>query len=178
MKGSNDTVGTTPGLFSAPCGIALDGTALYVADTGNCLIRKISGATGATLPAAVSTYAGAAGVCNSVNATPLTNAHFALPYGLAINATHNMYITEYVGQTLRLINSMGMVSTVAGAPGVVGSTDSTTPTSARFWAPYGVAVDTRGNVYIAELGNDTIRKFSPVPITGATGSPGGPIAIT
>jgi sugar lactone lactonase YvrE len=93
----------------------------------------------------------------------LTTARFNDPFGVAIDATGNTYVVDYDSDTVRKITAAGVVSTFAGMPGQPGSADGT-GSAARFRSPKGIAVDTSGNVYVADTGNDTIRKITPAGI--------------
>ncbi len=147
--GSTD--GTTGALFYAPAGIAVDSANnLYVADTSNNTIRKIA-ATGT-----VTTLAGLAGRTSSVDGSG-TAARFEDPYALAVDATGNLYVADATDHSIRKITSDGTTTTLAGKGGSFGSTDGT-GTAARFRGPLGIAVDSAGTVYVADTGNNLIRK--------------------
>ena len=99
-------------------------------------------------------------------ATPGTNdgagaaAQFYFPTGLAVDAATNVYVADCFNHTIRKVTPEGVVTTVAGTFGVQGRTDGP-GLSAQFSYPYSVAVDTAGNVFIADFGNSTIRMLSP-----------------
>lgn len=135
--------------FSSPRGLATDGTSLYVADTGNALIRKIDLATGT-----VSTVAGArlsTGTTDGVG----TAARFNQPYGVAL-AGGNLYVADTGNRTIRKIDlSTSTVSTYAGAAGTTGTTDGI-GAAARFHQPYGIATDGT-NLFVGEFQRNTIR---------------------
>ncbi len=144
----------TGAAFNWPAGIAVDASDnLYIADAGNQLIRLI------TTGAVVSTIAGQVGVTGSMNATG-TSASFFDPSGVAVDTSGNIYVADYANSLIRKITSGGVVSTLAGQVGVTGATNAT-GTSASFNYPEGVAVDTSGNVYVADTGNNLIRVISP-----------------
>jgi len=137
--------------FNNPRGLAIDVHGnVYVADFGNNLIRKI------TALGDVSTLAGS-GIAGSVNATG-TAASFNIPYGITVDAHGIVYVGDYGNNKIRKIDLLGAVSTLAGS-GVVGDADST-GIKASFNAPTGILVDTAGNVYVADSGNNKIRKIS------------------
>jgi formylglycine-generating enzyme required for sulfatase activity/sugar lactone lactonase YvrE len=93
--------------------------------------------------------------------------------GLAIDAAKNVYVGDYGNNTIRKITSAGVVTNLAGFAGGVGSTDGTA-SAARFNQPNGIAVDSAGNVYVADMGNHTIRKITAVGVvTTLAGFPGG-----
>lgn len=150
--GSADASGTAA-RFHAPMSVAADGTGnLFVADYTNSTIRKISVSTGV-----VTTLAGTAGIAGSSDGVGVA-ASFSYPNGVAVDSAGNVFVTDTGNNTIRRISvNTGEVSTLAGLAGSAGSSDGTGPT-ARFYAPIGVAVDSTGNLYVADSGNNTIRK--------------------
>jgi sugar lactone lactonase YvrE len=151
VSGSADGTGSAA-LFNQPQGVAVDSAGnVYVADTGNHTIRQI--APGGV----VSTLAGLAGVSGSVNGTG-GSARFYQPEGVAVDSGGNVYVADTWNHTIRAITPGGAVSTVAGLAGTNGSTDGTGG-AARFYQPQGVAVDGAGILYVADTGNQTIRKI-------------------
>lgn len=150
--GSADGIGANA-RFSGPTGIALDSANnLYVADSGNHTIRKIDSAGN------VSTFAGTAGMPGSTDATG-AGARFNFPGAIAIDGIGNLYVADTANDAIREITSTAVVTTLAGAAGMVGSTNGIGP-GARFSNPAGIALDTAGNIYVSDLGNDTIRKIA------------------
>ncbi|MCL2726364.1 MAG: NHL repeat-containing protein [Polyangiaceae bacterium] len=141
--------------FSSPIGITLgpDGS-LYVADWSNRRIRKI--ATDNT----VSTYAGS--TPGLANGDCLKEATFGGPYGVAADWAGNVYVADRDNHVIRKITSTSttcQVSTLAGS-GTAGFADDTGK-AASFSSPTGVTVDASGNVYVADSGNNKIRKVTP-----------------
>ena len=157
-----DRTGSNPGAdgtgsaarFYFPNGVAVDSAGnVYVADTNNYTIRKI------TPSGVVSTLAGLAGSPGSADGTG-SAARFNDPYGVAVDSAGNVYVADTGNNTIRKITPSGVVSTLAGLAGSIGSADGT-GSAARFFQPYGVAVDSAGNVYVADTNNNTIRKITP-----------------
>lgn len=137
--------------FNNPSGLAADGAGnLYVADTNNHAVRKITGA------GAVTTLAGLAGARGSSDGLGLS-ARFNGPTGIAADSAGTLYVADTGNATIRKISPGGAVSTIAGSAGVAGSADGT-GNAVRFTTPYGIAVDPAGNVFVADSGNNAIRK--------------------
>ena len=165
QTGSTDAPGNAAQYFS-PGGVAVDNAGnVYVADTANSTIRKM------TTDGGVTTLAGSAGMFGSVDGTNST-AEFNYPYGLAIDGADNIYVADTYNSTIRLVTSNGVVTTLAGSPGQPGSADG--PDSAALFSyPSSVAVDRAGNVYVADAGNNTIRKLmTDGMVTTLAGNPG------
>jgi sugar lactone lactonase YvrE len=167
--GSTDATGTAA-RFNGPQGVATDSAGnVYVADTNNNTIRKI------TLAGVVSTFAGTAGVPpGSTNAAGAA-ARFEFPTGVATDSAGNVYVADTTNHTIRKITPLGVVTTFAGTAGVSGITDSTGGTPS-FNSPQAVATDSAGNVYVADTGNHSIRMITPAgavsTLAGTAGVPG------
>lgn len=112
--------------------------------------------TSAPLVAMVSTFAGT-GSQGNVNGTS-TTASFNYPYGVAVDGSGNVFVADHVGSMIRKITPTGVVSTLAGSG--FGFTNDT-GTAASFRALEGIAVDSSGNVFVADWGNSAIRKITP-----------------
>ena len=137
--------------FNAPTAVAIDAAGnLYVADYGNNLIRKIS------LAGMVTTLAGN-GTQGDINGLD-TIATFDGPTGLAIDASGNIYVADSNNNQIREISPAGMVTTLAGSDST-GSVDGI-GVAATFFGPESVALDKGGNVYVADAGNNLIRKVT------------------
>ena len=140
----------TAARFAYPHGLAMDSAGtLYVADTGNHTIRKVTPA-GLT-----STFAGTAGQSGSSDGLG-PGARFFSPRGLALDASGNLYVADSGNHTIRKITPAGVVTTLAGQAGKAGQADGAA-TAALFDSPDRLSVDTQGNVYLA---NGGVRKIS------------------
>jgi sugar lactone lactonase YvrE len=120
-----------------------------VADTGNNLIRKITAA------GVVTTLAGS-GRAGSTNATG-TAASFDTPYGVAVDSSGTLYVSDTGNNLIRKITAAGVVTTLAGS-GSAGSTNGT-GTAASFSTPSGLTMDASGALYVADFRNNLIRKI-------------------
>lgn len=152
---SGDNGPATSAEIDAPSCIVLDGVGnIYFADDGNQRIRKIT-TTGIITTIAGNGTAGFAGDSGAATAAELHN-----PYGVAVDGTGNVYIADYNNDRVRKVNTLGIISTIAGN-GTVGFTgDNGAATDAELHWPIGVAVDGSGNVYIADQSNNRIRKIN------------------
>jgi len=151
--GSTDAVGGGA-RFYGPQGVAANNAGqLFVADSANSTIRKI------TSGGSVSTFAGIAGVSNSFDGTG-SNAQFYHPEGVATDSGGNVYVADTWNHTIRKITPAGAVTTLAGLAGNFGAAEGTN-SKARFNRPTGIAVDSATNIFIADSLNHTIRKITP-----------------
>jgi sugar lactone lactonase YvrE len=142
--------------FNHATGVAADSAGnVYVTDSQNDTIRKISPA------GIVTTVAGSPSLTGSADGTGST-ARFSYPTGPALDASGNLFVADWGNDTIRKITPAGVVTTGAGTPyvgGDHGNADGMGP-AARFWAPSSVAVDVAGNVFVADSGNHEIRKIA------------------
>jgi hypothetical protein len=167
--------GTTDGTggaaqFGAPAAAAVDAAGnIYIADTANDTIRKITPA------GVVSTLAGSADVAGSADGTG-SGAQFNGPQALAIDRNGNLYVADTGNDTIREVTPAGVVTTLAGTAGGAGSADGT-GSAATFNGPRGIVIDASNNLYVADSGNDTLRKITPAgvvtTIAGTAGVTGG-----
>jgi NHL repeat len=139
--------------------VAVDGAGnIYVADTANNTIRRL------TASGVVTTLAGTAGVSGSTNGAG-SAALFNSPRGLATDAAGNVYIADTFNYVIRKMTATGLVSTLAGTAGLPGPADGTGP-AAQFIHPHGLATDSTGNVYVADTLNHTTRMIIPAGAVG------------
>ncbi len=152
--GSNNGTGTAA-QFASPEGLGIDGNGnIYVADSDNEEIRKI------TPTAAVTTIAGVVEVTGSTDGGPATNVpEFNTPEGVAFDANDNVYVADTANNTIREITPTGTVTTIAGKAGTTGTTNGT-GSAIRFNTPTSLDFDSNGNLFVADSGNDTIRKLT------------------
>jgi sugar lactone lactonase YvrE len=171
VSNSFDGIGSNA-QFYHPEGVATDpGGNVYVADTWNHTIRKITPA------GAVSTLAGLAGNFGAADGTN-SKARFNRPTGVAVDSATNIFITDSLNHTIRKITSNGTVSTIAGLAGVWGSSDGTN-NAARFYLPEGISIAGNGDLFVTDSGNQTLRKISFIgtncvvmTVAGLNGFPG------
>ncbi|NOU87364.1 hypothetical protein GC102_16460, partial [Paenibacillus sp. LMG 31460] len=178
---SGDGGSATLAKLNGPGGMALDSSGnLYITDYSNHRIRKVDKSTGN-----ISTVAGTGVAGYSGDGGPATSAQLRIPRGVAVDSSGNLYIADYGNHMIRKVNqSTGKISKVAGtaflSSGVSGfSGDGGLATSARLDNPGDVAVDSSGNLYIADTENQRIRKvdqltgnISTVAGTGTIGHSG------
>ena len=122
----------------------------------------------------VSTLAGLAGNPGSTDAIG-NAARFSGPKDVAVDTAGNVYVADMYNSTIRKITPAGLVTTLAGLAVNYGSEDGT-GSAARFSFPAGLALDSTGNVYVADSNNYTIRKITPAgdvsTLAGLAGTPG------
>jgi streptogramin lyase len=139
--------------FSGPTNAAVCGGSIFVADTGNHVIRRISH------DGVVTTWAGALTEEGSADGDR-TAARFNLPGGIAADTDCNLYVADTNNHTIRRIVASGAVTTLAGAAGSAGLVNSGNPLLARFDAPHDVAVDGTGRVWVADTNNKVVRAIA------------------
>ncbi|MFZ2161733.1 MAG: hypothetical protein WAW02_05900 [Sideroxyarcus sp.] len=178
VEGSADG-STAAARFNHPSDVAIDSEGnVYVVDSKNCTIRKI------TSTGIVTTVAGAAGMGGYVDGIGI-EARFNHPGGIAVDAAGNVYVADgnfqpadgnngekQASNALRKITPEGVVTTLAGNPGKMGSDDGV-GSVASFRYISGIAIDTTGSVYVADSANNNIRKITSTGlVTTLTGSAG------
>ena len=161
-------IGTVPGFvgdpgfastaqFYNPEGLALDAAGnLYIADTGNQVIRKISSNGGITTVAGrnMSGFDGDGG--------PATNALLASPKDLRFDSAGNLYIADYLNNRIRMVTKGGLITTVAGMNGSGFWGDGDLATNALLSGPSNLLVDASGKIYISDVDNNRLRLLTPL----------------
>ena len=141
---------TSAGLNN-PTGIAVDSSGnLYIADQRNERIRKVTGGT-------ITTVAGNGSAGFSGDGGLAPNAQLYYPEGIAVDGSGNLYIADSDNQRIRKVNAAGTISTIAGNGNVGFNCNNGTATSLALNHPSGVAVDSSGNLYVADYGDQCIR---------------------
>ncbi|WP_082994860.1 MULTISPECIES: cadherin domain-containing protein [Aquimarina] len=144
----------TAAKFNYPYDIAIDANDnLYIADSNNNRIRKIT-------PAGVVTTLAGSGASGSANGTG-TAARFNGPRGVAVDASGNVYVSDYGNHRIRKVTPTGVVTNLAGGP--VGFADGT-GLNARFNHPSGLTVNSNGDIYVCDNSNHRVRKITPAGV--------------
>ena len=184
VSGTDDGVGSSA-LFNSPSGLALDEFGdLFVADTGNNVIREITfSGSGAGTVASVSTIAGADGVAGYLDNVPFgepPNAEFNHPLGLAIDNTPGdinegvLYVADAGNAAIRTVDTSDVdeVGTLTVTPG------PTTGNPALYSHPAGIALDRNNNIYVADSGRSTVLGITPQGVISTIGGLGGMLENT
>ena len=171
-----------PGIpLNSPLGIAFDQAGdLYIADSGNNVVRRVSPSGAVTLVAGDGTsgYSGDHG--------PAVSAQLNSPIGLALDSSGNLFIADSANNCVRKVTPAGAITTIAGTGAYGYSGDGGPASQAELSNPSGLAVDSGGNLFIADSGNSVIRKVLPSgniitvaggPGTSSSGSLGTPNGI-
>jgi sugar lactone lactonase YvrE len=157
--------------LNVPGGVRVDPAGnIYVADSENYQVRKVSPA------GVVTTVAGIAGTSGSTDG-PVATALFSGIGGVAFDSSGDVYVADSGNYTIRKVSG-GVVSTLAGLAGTRGDTDGT-GSAARLYDPQNLAVDSAGNIYVADGMGNVVRKITPAGVvttiagSGASGSADG-----
>lgn len=149
-SGNVNGTGTAASFFN-PSGVAVDSSGnIYVADTNNNEIRKIT-------PTGVVTTLAGTGAAGSADG-PASSATFTSPTGIAVDSAGDVYVADSGNNEIRVISAAGVVSTLAGST-TPGSSDGT-GSGASFHSPFSLALDSLGNIYVADAGNNEIREVT------------------
>jgi sugar lactone lactonase YvrE len=171
---SGDGGPATSASLGDPSGVAVDGSGnLFIADTNNNRIRKVAAGV-------ITTVAGNGAQGSSGDGGPATIASFHGVYGVAVDGSGNLFIADRWNNRIRRVDaSTGNITTVAGNGTASFGGDGGPATSATLNQAYGVAVDSSGNVFIADYGNNRIRvvnmQATAIKVAGVT-IPAGDIA--
>jgi hypothetical protein len=142
--------------LNRPAGLAMDAANnLYIADTDNFRVRKVSP------DGIMTTIAGNGMKDRSGDSGPATQASLVDPHGLTFDAAGNLYITDFDQHVVRKVSPNGIITAVAGTGTAGFSGDGGPATAAQLNKPHGVAVDTAGNIFIADTFNYRVRKITP-----------------
>jgi hypothetical protein len=152
-----------------PSSIVFDASGdMYIADAYNQAIREVSHSTGN-----ISTIAGNGTAGYAGDGGPATSAELNYPYTLAVDATGNIYVSDYGNFVVRKVSTAGVITTVAGNGTGGYSGDGGPATSAELSYPHGVALDAAGNLYVADTGNHVVRVVGSGQTATPTFSPAG-----
>jgi uncharacterized protein (TIGR03437 family) len=164
---AGDNAKATSAELNHPLGVAVDGSGnVYVADADNHLIRKF------TIGGNISTVAGstAFGAGYSGDKGTATNAQLNQPCGVALDSSGNLYIADTGNHCIRKVTGTTITTFAGQCSFSGGSGDGGPATLARLSSPRAVAVDASNNVYIADTGNNRIRKVSSGSISAVAGT--------
>ena len=151
-----DSGPATSAELNSPYGLAIDTAGnLYIADPANNRVRKVVLGTGI-----ISTFAGNGAAGYSGDNGPATSAELQLPVGVALDTAGDLYIADEGNNVIRKVNTSGVITTVAGNNTEGYSGDNGLATSASLYAPSGVAIDSSGDLYIADAGNNRVREVA------------------
>jgi uncharacterized repeat protein (TIGR01451 family) len=149
----------TGAMLSGPVGVAADGAGnFYIADVNNGRVRKVTPA------GTITTVAGGGGTGSLGDGGQATSASLTSPAFVTLDGSGNLYIADASSQRIRKVTPAGIITTVAGNGTVGYSGDGGQATSASIASPHGMAVDSAGNLYFADEGNNRVRKITPAGI--------------
>ncbi len=152
---SGDGGPATAATLQHPNGCAVDAAGnLYIADTGNSAVRRVTAATGVINTVAGIGLAGFAGDGGVATAAVLNN-----PYGVAVDTSGNVYIADTSNQRIRKVTG-GIITTIAGNGVAAYGGDGGAATAGSLYNPEGLVVSSAGDVYVAEEGNSVVRKIA------------------
>ena len=138
---------------------------LFIADSDNCVIREVNASTGD-----ITTVAGNGNIGYSGDNGPATAAELYDPLGVAVNAAGDIFIADSLNNVIREVNTLGVITTVAGNGTAGYSGDNGPATAAELNFPTGIAIDSAGDIYFADSNNNVIREVSGGVITTVAGN--------
>jgi uncharacterized protein (TIGR03437 family) len=145
LGGSGNGSAATGATLSGPGGLTVDSSGtIYIADTGNNQIRKISGGT-------ISLFAGTGNAQYNGDNGPATNADVNGPTGVALDSAGNVYIADTINSLVRKVDKNGIITSYIGGTG---------PTAGRLSHPTALCLDSTGALYVADSNNQRIIKFA------------------
>lgn len=147
----------TSAQLAAPYGLAFDSSGdLFIADAGNCIVREV---TAPLASGTINTIAGTPGTCSYTGDNgPATSATLNEPAGVAVNGSGDVFIADYGNSVIREVSG-GNINTAAGSTAGFMDESTGTPLTAEFSDPLEISLDSAGNLYIADPGNNRIRKL-------------------
>ncbi len=162
-----DTAAATAASLNHPEDVAVDSSGnVYIADTLDAAIRKV------TTDGIINTIAGDASVGYSGDGGPATSAGLIEPFAVTVDSSGNVYLAEPPDGRIRKVDTKGIITTIAGNGNLGFGGDGSAATSAQLNLPTGVAVDSSGNIYIADSQNGRLRKVSGTTISTVAGNGG------
>ncbi len=143
--------------LNRPNGIAVDANGdLFIADTGNNVVRVVSATTDL-----ISTVAGTGTAGSSGNGGQAVRSTLNGPYGVAVSSDGKLYIADRNNNAVRMVDSSGIISTIAGGGNAGFAGDGGLASASRLSSPSSVVIDAVGNIYIADTQNNRIQKINP-----------------
>ncbi len=184
FSGDNGAASAAQVAYPAGLTVGADGS-LYIADSGNARVRRIANGAITTvaqvaevvdvaLAATGALYVAAAGMLGNPN-SPIPGSSGFSPRGLAINPGGNVVFSD--GNLVEVVDPAGIHMTIAGLTGAAAFGDGGPATSARFAAPAGCAIDASGNLYIADTGENRIRRVNAKGIISTLYGTGDPATL-
>ena len=159
-----DGKAATSAILDFPVGLAVAGAGdLYIADAGNNRVREVTpGADGLLSDGIINTVAGTGTSQGNYNGDggPATAANLDFPAAVAVDSSGNLYIADSLNNRIRMVNSSQIISTVAGDGNSDYGGDNGPATQAALDHPFGIAVDSDGDIFIADSYNNRIREVN------------------